>query len=426
MNNSDTLMLENLLENMTDGVFIVGYDGKIRMENAVAADILGISSGPLYGKSLTEMITRSDDNDSFFRVIIDAVFQRRKLSDIVTFYRYGESRLLRLIVSPLRDRNEDIAAIVVFSDITEIVDLGNRNNELTTNLRAFFSRFVKLMVGAIDTRSHYNANHTRSMVHYAENYLIYLDEQRRGLGYRHKIAFITSIWMHDIGKLVIPLELMDKPTRLANSEKDVFHRIEVAILCEKLRHTDDSDKRIAQLEAAAELVKQVNTAPFVDGETKAKIAEIANIKCLTSTGEFVPLLTPYEQEALSVERGTLTNSERKQVQSHVVHTYKMLTQMHFDGMYEDVPKWAGSHHELMDGTGYPNGLTGDDLSWEVRLLTILDIYDALTADDRPYKPPMPPEKAFKILRNMSEQGKIDGEILEDFFKSKAWEVRRVD
>ena len=94
--------------------------------------------------------------------------------------------------------------------------------------------------------------------------------------------------------------------------------------------------------------------------------------------------------------------------------------MNFEDEFKDIPEWAGNHHELLDGSGYPRGLKGEEISWETRLLTIIDIYDALTAEDRPYKPPMPPEKAFSILESMRDEGKIDGEILKDFRESKAW------
>jgi HD-GYP domain-containing protein (c-di-GMP phosphodiesterase class II) len=94
--------------------------------------------------------------------------------------------------------------------------------------------------------------------------------------------------------------------------------------------------------------------------------------------------------------------------------------MEFRGEYKKVPFWAGSHHEFIDGSGYPDKLGGNEIPWETRLLTIIDIYDALTAEDRPYKPPMPPEKAFAVLRDMSAGGKLDSEILESFCESGVW------
>ena len=135
---------------------------------------------------------------------------------------------------------------------------------------------------------------------------------------------------------------------------------------------------------------------------------------------FMRSLDEKELEAITVRKGTLTDSERKQVQSHVVYTRRMLDKMHFKGIYREVPFWSGSHHEFLNGRGYPNGLTADDLPDQSRLLTIIDVYDALTAEDRPYKPPMPPEKAFGILKSMRDDGQIDGRLLDEFIESEAW------
>lgn len=113
------------------------------------------------------------------------------------------------------------------------------------------------------------------------------------------------------------------------------------------------------------------------------------------------------------------------IESHVVHTRKMLEQMGFKGEFGMVAKWARGHHEYLDGSGYPEGLTEEQIPWATRLLTILDIYDSLTADDRPYKPAISSEKAFRILYSMRDEGKLDGEILQAFYDSRAW-VREVE
>ena len=85
-----------------------------------------------------------------------------------------------------------------------------------------------------------------------------------------------------------------------------------------------------------------------------------------------------------------------------------------------MPEWSGGHHELLDGSGYPRHLKAAEIPWETRLITIIDVYDALTAEDRPYKPPMPPEKAFAILEDMAEHGKVDPNLLSSFRESGAW------
>ncbi len=453
---SDKIAFDHLLSNTTDGFFVIGYDGKIRMENTLAADILDLGDKSLSGKTLVELISDNKKNDEFYECIIDAVFKKEKIGRIVPFYKADKITNLRLVVSPLRDREDDIAAIVMFSDITELSELGSRNEFLTQKLVEFIDRFVRTMVRAIDERTPYNANHTRSMVSYAEKYLAYLDNQGRGIDSEKRGPFISSVWMHDMGKLLIPRRVMDKPTRLGDKEKDVRHRVEIAVLSEKLRIAEkeaefttliekakaspgteitletttafkdsvydktESMERIIRLEEALEFILDVNKRDFVDKDTREKIMEYADLPCLTTSGEYIYLLDEYDRDALTVEKGTLTADERHMMQSHVVKTYEMLKEMNFEGPYKDVPDWAGKHHELLDGSGYPKGIKGDDITWETRLLTILDIYDALTAEDRPYKPPLPVEKAFEILRDMAKKDKLDSEILEDFIESEAW------
>ena len=468
MKPTEALMFEHLLENMTDGVFIIGYDGHIRMDNNVASEVLDIGVDTLYGKTIVDLISENSKNDAFFECITLAVYKKEKIAEIVPFYKQdGSERQLRLVVSPLRDREDDIAAIVMFSDVTELTDLGEKNDHLNQMLIHFIQRFVKVLIGAVDKRSHFNATHTKKMVNYATRYLEYLEEQGRPLDPKKVEPFLASIWLHDVGKLVIPYKILEKPNRLAGKEKEVVHRAEVSILKDRLRiselereickaeHSDDSslvselassgewmnlgetietiseadEKRrtlegakahIKELEDAIAFIRDVNNRGFIDADTRQRIQDIATIECETYDGGTVYLLDNYDIEALTVEKGNLTSNERRIVMSHVTETYNMLKEMDFEGEFADVPDWAGRHHEYLDGTGYPNGISGDQITWESRLITIIDIYDALTAEDRPYKPAMSPEKAFSILSSMRDEGKLDGEILEDFYNSNAW------
>ena len=126
---------------------------------------------------------------------------------------------------------------------------------------------------------------------------------------------------------------------------------------------------------------------------------------------------------LSIRRGTLSDQERDTMQSHVVMTDKLLAQIQFSPELSHVRDWAASHHEFLNGTGYPRRLSGGDIPTEVRILTILDIFDALTADDRPYKPGMPVERALAILRDMAEkEGKLDAGLVKAFAQSQCWEA----
>ena len=248
-----------------------------------------------------------------------------------------------------------------------------------------------------------------------------------GITDEERDSYLMSVWLHDIGKLVIPLEIMDKPTRLGAMEKDIKSRVQIACLMEELeglkgdKSKEEADEKIAKIKDAWQLIQDCNSKGFLSDDVLDALKTAGSIKCMDDEGKDISLLTDSELEAITVRKGTLTDDERGQIQSHVVYTDKMLRQMTFKGPYANIPNWSGSHHELLDGSGYPNHLTGKDISKEVRLLTIIDVYDALTADDRPYKPPMPPEKAFGILDSMAQEGKIDKDILQMFKDSKAWE-----
>ena len=127
-------------------------------------------------------------------------------------------------------------------------------------------------------------------------------------------------------------------------------------------------------------------------------------------------------ENLSIVKVTLTSNERNVIESHVDVGERILSKMTFPDYLKNVPLWAISHHEFLDGTGYSKKESGDSIPVEVRMLTILDIFDALTAIDRPYKPGMPIEKALNILDIMAtKEGKLDIDLVNIFKESKIWE-----
>jgi HD-GYP domain-containing protein (c-di-GMP phosphodiesterase class II) len=136
----------------------------------------------------------------------------------------------------------------------------------------------------------------------------------------------------------------------------------------------------------------------------------------------VPILGNDEILALSVRRGSLTEEERREIESHVSHTYRFLSLMPWTRQLKQVPLIAWSHHEKLDGTGYPQGLKGDQIPMQSRMMTIADIYDALTASDRPYKRAVPVVKALDILRDEVKRGTLDAELLDVFIRTRTYEI----
>ena len=290
--------------------------------------------------------------------------------------------------------------------------------------------YVKVMSTAIDARTPYNANHTKNMVNYATNFITWLKEKHAVWGFDEKKIqeFLMSVWMHDIGKLITPLEIMDKQDRLAGNYDLIMDRLEKIRLLTRISHlegklsAEDEKTRLEEIRQAAELVKTVNGIGYLTDELAEQVERLAKRTYEEENGQIHPWITGEEREQLLIRKGTLTPEERKVMQDHVEKTRIMLEQMALGDDYRDVLTWASQHHELLDGSGYPKGLKGEEICREVRLLTILDVFEAMTAKDRPYKQPMPAEHAFQILHQMADQGQIDKDLLSLFEQSGAWLV----
>ncbi len=425
--NSEAAMFGSILNDMSDGVLVIGFDGQIRLHNPAAAQILGLPESAL-NQSIAALMLQEEDNDTLFADLQDAVSQKQRAVKNVPYFRGDEMYYLRLTADLLCSEGEQIGMVVQITDITESTMLFIANKRLANQVTNLMRSFVEVMVTAIEEKSAYNANHTKSMVRYAKRYLAWLEEQGTLTQFtsENTAPLLMSFWLHDIGKLLVPPEVMDKPTRLGSAETDIRHRIETARLMLQIQSLQDPENaaeyqsRREQLDNAEVLIFTANTAGFLEDTVREQLREAADIQCPAADGSVHPLLSENELEAITVQRGTLTADERKIIESHVSWTGKLLSKMEFRGDYKPVPEWAAGHHELLDGSGYPDHLKDGAIPWETRLLTIIDVYDALTAEDRPYKPPMPPEKAFAILTDMAEHGKIDKQILESFRKSEAW------
>ena len=303
------------------------------------------------------------------------------------------------------------------------------NMQYSEQIAALLDSLVGALSAAIDQRTPYNASHTRSMVKYAARFLDWLDRtgDPRRFDPDRRRAFLLSVWLHDVGKLTVPLEVMDKADRLGPALERIERRFTEMELLDRIALLEgrldgpERSTRAARRAEALERIRRDNTAGFLPDEEIAALEELAARTYTDENGRTRPWLTEDERTSLTVRRGTLTARERAVMESHVTATARILAQVAFPKQYAQVPEWAADHHELLNGTGYPAHKTAAELPWEVRLLTILDIFDALTARDRPYKPPMPVEKALSVLRSMVREGSLDGEILALFEKSRAWE-----
>jgi hypothetical protein len=191
---------------------------------------------------------------------------------------------------------------------------------------------------------------------------------------------------------------------------------------ERLAAVDrDMIARITELDEMIRFILHANEPTVLEQGGFERIAEIATMTYRGDAGP-EPYLSPEEASALQIRRGSLTEKERLEINDHVVHSINFLCQIPWSRALRDVPQIAGAHHEKLDGTGYPNRLRGDQIPVAARMMAITDIYDALTAKDRPYKKAMPPEKALAILDDDVTRGQLDRNLFEIFRGARVWTV----
>ncbi|MEG2087213.1 MAG: HD domain-containing phosphohydrolase, partial [Angelakisella sp.] len=302
------------------------------------------------------------------------------------------------------------------------------NMNYAAEVQELLDSFVRVISTAIDARTPYNANHTRGMVRVGSQFIEWLNSSNGDWQFtpEKKRLFLMSVWFHDIGKLTVPLEIMDKASRLGQQVPAVGYRFQVISLLNKIalmegRITQEQYQQCDRdLADADSLIREANQVYQQSADQAKRIAQLGKRTYLDEQGNEQPWLTAAELASLSIPRGTLSPEERAAMQNHVVMTSRMLQEMKFPPEYDCVPEWAGMHHEFLNGKGYPKGLSGQELPKEARLLTVLDIFDALT-QERPYSPAQPVEQALAVLDEMAASGQLDTAIVAMFKDSHAWE-----
>jgi len=184
---------------------------------------------------------------------------------------------------------------------------------------------------------------------------------------------------------------------------------------------DELARRRAVLLEAFMAIESANEPTVLKGGDFSKIEALAKQTYANLRGEERPLLSPEEVTSLSVTRGSLTPGEIDEIRSHVTHTYNFLSTIPWGKSFRRVPIIAGAHHEKLNGTGYPNRLRGEEIPLQSKLMSISDIFDALTASDRPYKRAVPVDKALEILGFEVRDKHVDGDLVRIFTEARIWE-----
>lgn len=324
------------------------------------------------------------------------------------------------------------------------------NAKLLRDMEYLFDSFVKVMATAIDERSPYTGGHIKRVA--ALGVMICevinnIDEGRFADVHfsKNQLKEMTIAgWMHDIGKITTPVHVVDKSTKLETiidrleMVRNRFEMIEGLYRCEWLERKVEmmksgmpeveiaaeeaiAEERKAKLRDDMEFIAASNKgSEFMDDSKVNRIKEIGSRIYLVN-GVEKSYLTEDEMANLCIRKGTLLPSELKIMRDHIVLTIKMLEKIPFTKNLAHVTQFAGAHHECLDGSGYPKGLKAEQIPLEGRILMFADIYEALTATDRPYKKPMPIEMALNILKMDVEKGKLDKDLFELFIKENIHE-----
>ncbi len=308
--------------------------------------------------------------------------------------------------------------------------------QLVNDLQNLFESFIRMIANAIDDKSPYTGGHCRRIpvltMMLAEAVHRFDDGPMRDfrIDDKDRYELETAAWLHDCGKVVTPEHVMDKATKLETIHDRidlVEMRFEILLRDIELeaRQQGESglaEQRKAELERDLEFLRRANVGgEYMKDEDMARVQRIAGYRWRDRHGKEQPLLTEDEVRNLCVRKGTLNDEEREIINHHIVATINMLEALPFPKHLARVPEYAGGHHEKMDGSGYPRGLTREEMSVPARIMAIADIFEALTASDRPYKPGKKLSECLRIMHAMKRDRHIDPDLFDIFIRERVYE-----
>jgi HD-GYP domain-containing protein (c-di-GMP phosphodiesterase class II) len=357
------------------------------------------------------------------------------------------------VLQLLNATNSKTGEVTPFSDIEKqlVESLASQaavtitNKSLIDAQKELFDSLIKLIADAIDEKSPYTAGHCRrvpvlsNMLAKAACNVTVGPLKDFNMTEEEIYELDVAAWLHDCGKITTPEYVVDKGTKLetifdkiklVDSRFEVLKRdAEIESLKRKLKAVDskllDGDEelkdKLAKLDEDRAFIRDCNVGGETIAETAIKrINHIANYRLQSSDGKEENFLSEVEVQNLQIGRGTLSYREREIINNHVAVTIKMLESLPYPKHMKRVPEYAGGHHEKMDGTGYPNKLKREEMSIPARMVAIADVFEALTAKDRPYKKAMSLSRSLTILGKMKLEEHIDPDLFDVFIWDKVY------
>lgn len=331
------------------------------------------------------------------------------------------------------------------------------NNRMIMQIQHQFEEFVKASVSAIESRDPATSGHSFRVANICTAMARAVNEVDEGYLKDYHFTEIQikelelAALLHDFGKVYIDLSVFKKEKKLYPKDFDnlclrlnyLYRFLELQYSSRETELLKAMKKNENSNAAFEELIKEKNYKLGRIVEIKQKLSEmnepavveqnpeeildrisceIDEIECVNVDGDRLLVISPYDILNLSIRRGSLNPMERKVIESHVLHTHSFVSRIPWPPEYRSIPEIALRHHEKLDGTGYPDGLSGRESTLiQSRIMAIADIYDALVASDRPYKKALPRERVLAILKEEAEKWVLDRDLVELFINKKIYE-----
>jgi HD-GYP domain-containing protein (c-di-GMP phosphodiesterase class II) len=327
------------------------------------------------------------------------------------------------------ERDERLCGIV-----SAQASLAIENSTLLVEQERILDGFVNACVTAIEARDPVTSGHSQRVCDLSINTaksvnrvtagplsIIHFSElQMRELRY--------AAMLHDIGKISVKEDILKKEKKLYPWELELIQmrmklmKAGLRIQYREEKHQLELARKVREVDQAYRMILAANEPTVLPKDVSAGIIELTRLQVDTGDGEVCCALHAHEKDKLCIPRGSLSAEERIEIEKHVSFTYEILKMVPWSRGLEGVPNIAHRHHEKLDGTGYPMRVKSEEIPIQSRILTICDIFDALTAKDRPYKAAVPLDKALAILEDEVKQGKLDPVLFRLFVDSKAYQI----
>lgn len=368
-----------------------------------------------------------------------------------------ENDVLGLIQIDTRQSSHVFTAedLDVLTGISAQIAISMKNSQLYQEIEGLFEGFVTASVQAIEARDPSTAGHSFRVADHTEQLAMAVDRTNdyglRDITFsREQIQEVRyAALLHDFGKVGVREHILTKAKKLYPHEMvELKLRIKYAKAClERKAYKDSVDlyqngglspdefqlrqnqlneklqQEIARLNEFLVMILEVNEPACQYDKNTGHLHEVNEYYFTDQDEQEIQLLTDFEFSVLSFSRGSLNPEERREIESHVSHTFEFLSLIPWTEQFEGIPDIAHAHHEKLDGTGYPQGLMADQIPVQSRVMAIADIYDALTAGDRPYRSGVPTETALQVIENEVKIGKLDEQMFRVFVESESYKLR---